>query len=378
MISPASIRFTAATKRFADAEVVSSVSLDIPAGEFTALLGPSGCGKTTLLRMIAGFETMSEGTLHFGDRLVAGAATHVPPEDRGVAIVFQSYALWPHMSVGENVGYPLRVRGLPRAEQKARIAEALLAVDLEGFEARRPADLSGGQRQRVALARCFAMEPSIVLLDEPLANLDVHLRASMEETFRQFHRRTGATMVYVTHDQAEAMAMADRIAVMQKGRLLEVAAPAELYARPRTEAVARFVGNGRIVECRIAERVDEGRRRVEVLGTSAVVRSTPDAPARAETARLCLRAEGLALAETGGFEARVLASTFKGAYSLLVVELLAAPALSLSLSLHAPTPGVIGSIVRVAITDGWILPLPPSAGAARQPVPVSTPESADA
>lgn len=357
MASP--IHLQAVSKFFSGQAVVNAVSLDIAAGEFVALLGPSGCGKTTLLRMIAGFETLSSGQLQFGDQLVADRSFHLVPEKRNVAIVFQSYALWPHMTVGENVGYPLRGRSIAGAERASRVATALAEVDLTGFEARRPADLSGGQRQRVALARCFAMEPSIVLLDEPLANLDIHLRASMEETFRRFHARTGATMVYVTHDQSEAMAMADRIAVMDKGRILEVASPADLYTSPRTEAVARFVGHGRIVDCSIMERVDDTTARVAVFGVQTLVRHSGLPSVLPATGRLCLRAENLAAVESGGFEAHVVSSTFKGAHSLLVVEPKAAP--GLALSLHASMPATPGAIMRVAVSNGWLLP-PPDGG----------------
>ncbi|ORE98509.1 ABC transporter ATP-binding protein [Aurantimonas sp. 22II-16-19i] len=341
-----------AVKRFGSAAAVDDVTLDIANGEFVALLGASGCGKTTLLRLIAGFETLTEGAIRFGDRLVAGEGAHVPPEKRNVAIVFQSYALWPHMNVAENVGYALRVRGLSKAERDGKVGEALEAVELSGFEDRRPADLSGGQRQRVALARCLAMNPDVILLDEPLANLDVHLRASMEETFRAFHERTGATMVYVTHDQAEAMAMADRIAVMEKGRILQVADPATLYAEPSGERVARFVGNGRVVGCTVLGMAEGGRYRVSLFGGDALVRAGAQAPASGE-ARLAVKPEGLAIG-TEGFPARVRKAVFKGAHTLYEVEPDAAPGLLL------PVPDTrrlaIGEVVRVAVRDAWLMP----------------------
>lgn len=351
-----SIHLRGLTRRFdRGAPALDDVSLDIRAGEFLALLGPSGCGKTTLLRLIAGFETPSEGSLAFGDRIVAGPGCFVQPESRQVAIVFQSYALWPHMSVGENVGYPLRVKGIRGAERTRKVAEALAAVDLSGFEARRPADLSGGQRQRVALARCLAMEPGIVLLDEPLANLDVHLRASMEDTFRRFHKRTGATMVYVTHDQSEAMALADRIAVMSQGRILQASAPAELYAEPASEAVARFVGHGHVVDAEILLASGDGHCRVRVFGAEAGIRCEPTRrPPAGAQGRVCLRAEDLEIDRADGFAARVLSSTFKGSHVRLTVEPVAAP--GTRLALNAPTPRAEGDLVRVAIRTGWLLP----------------------
>lgn len=227
---------------------VNDVSLEVRDGGFLALLGPSGCGKTTVLRMIAGFEQPTDGSILLGDRVLADASDMVAPEHRNMAMVFQSYALWPHMSVADNVGYPLKVRGISGQKREQKIREALNAVRLEAYADRRPADLSGGQRQRVALARCLVTEPDVVLLDEPLANLDRHLRQEMEETFREFHARSGATMIYVTHDQAEAMALATDVAVMSEGRLLQVASPQEIYARPEGRLVGGLVGQGAILK----------------------------------------------------------------------------------------------------------------------------------
>ncbi|MCC2610317.1 ABC transporter ATP-binding protein [Neorhizobium petrolearium] len=226
---------------------VNGVSLTVREGGFLALLGPSGCGKTTVLRMIAGFEQPTDGSILLGERVLADASEMVPPENRNMAMVFQSYALWPHMSVAENIGYPLKVRGISGEKRQRKVKDALSAVRLESYADRRPADLSGGQRQRVALARCLVTEPDVVLLDEPLANLDRHLRQEMEETFREFHARSGATMIYVTHDQAEAMALATDVAVMSEGRLLQVAAPEEIYARPEGRLVGGLVGQGAIL-----------------------------------------------------------------------------------------------------------------------------------
>jgi iron(III) transport system ATP-binding protein len=226
---------------------VSALSLDVREGGFLALLGPSGCGKTTVLRMIAGFEQPTDGSIHLGERLLTDAEKQLPPERRNMAMVFQSYALWPHMNVADNVGYPLKVRGISGERYREKVHEALSTVRLADYASRRPADLSGGQRQRVALARCLVTSPDVVLLDEPLANLDRHLKKEMEETFREFHQRSGATMVYVTHDQSEAMALATDVAVMSEGRLLQVAAPAEIYARPEGRLVGSLIGQGAIL-----------------------------------------------------------------------------------------------------------------------------------
>nr|WP_210296644.1 ABC transporter ATP-binding protein [Rhizobium sp. BK399] len=226
---------------------VADFSLKVRHGGFLALLGPSGCGKTTVLRMIAGFEAPTDGSIHLGERLLADASRSLPPERRNMAMVFQSYALWPHMSVADNVGYPLKVRGVSDETYRRRVREALATVRLADHAERRPADLSGGQRQRVALARCLVSSPDVVLLDEPLANLDRHLKQEMEETFREFHQRSGATMVYVTHDQSEAMALATDVAVMSEGRLLQAASPAEIYARPEGRLVGGLIGRGAIL-----------------------------------------------------------------------------------------------------------------------------------
>jgi len=235
------------SKTFGDQTVVRNLSLTIPEGAFTALLGPSGCGKTTTLRILAGLERLSSGRLTLGNRLLADAVTHLPPEARNMGMVFQSYALWPHMTVAENVGYPLKLKKVNGAARHKQVLAALEVVELAAYADRSPQDLSGGQRQRVALARCLVSEPQVVLLDEPLANLDRHLRATMEQTFREFHRRTGATFVYVTHDQAEAMALASHIAVMHRGELMQWGTPQELYQQPHSAWVAGFIGKGSVL-----------------------------------------------------------------------------------------------------------------------------------
>jgi len=235
------------SKTFGDQTVVRDLSLTIPEGAFTALLGPSGCGKTTTLRILAGLERLSSGRLTLGNRLLADAVTHLPPEARNMGMVFQSYALWPHMTVAENVGYPLKLKKVNGAARHKQVLAALEVVELAAYADRSPQDLSGGQRQRVALARCLVSEPQVVLLDEPLANLDRPLRATMEQTFREFHRRTGATFVYVTHDQAEAMALASHIAVMHRGELMQWGTPQELYQQPHSAWVAGFIGKGSVL-----------------------------------------------------------------------------------------------------------------------------------
>ena len=225
-------------KRFGAFTAVHALDLRIRSGEFVALLGPSGCGKTTTLRMLAGLEFPSAGDIRIGERTV----NDVPPGRRDVAMVFQSYALYPHMTVEQNIAYPLRKRGVPRAERGPRVARAAELLQLGELLKRKPRQLSGGQQQRVALGRAMVRDPKVFLLDEPLSNLDARLRALMRAELVELHRRLARTMVYVTHDQLEAMTMADRIAILDAGRLQQFGTPDEVYHRPANRFVARFIG----------------------------------------------------------------------------------------------------------------------------------------
>ncbi len=245
----ARLSLSSVSKSFGEKTVVSELSLDVEPGQFVALLGPSGCGKSTILRMLAGFETLSNGEIRHGNQCLSSRKFHLPTEDRNFGMVFQSYALWPHMTVEDNIGYPLKIQKTDTQSYQRRVQEALKMVALDEFKDRYPSQLSGGQRQRVALARSLITEPDVILFDEPLANLDRHLRESMEITFREFHRRTGATMIYVTHDQGEAMALADKIAVLKEGKLMQWCTPEELYSQPINEWVANFIGQGSILRC---------------------------------------------------------------------------------------------------------------------------------
>ena len=227
--------------------VLDGVSLDVVGGEFFAFLGPSGSGKTTLLRLIAGFGTPTAGRILIGERDVTGLA----PWSRNVGMVFQNYALWPHMSVARNVAFGLERRKLPRAEIARKVREVLELVGLTAFANRRPAQLSGGQQQRVALARTLVIEPEVLLLDEPLSNLDAKLRVEMRSELRQLQRKLGITAIYVTHDQEEANAIADRIAVLDQGRIQQIGTPLELYDRPANRFVATFLGTANLIDGRI-------------------------------------------------------------------------------------------------------------------------------
>ncbi|MBB4185685.1 ABC transporter ATP-binding protein [Sinorhizobium terangae] len=293
---------------------VADVSLTLRRQAFLALLGPSGCGKTTVLRMIAGFEQPTDGSISYGERRLSDAERALPPEKRNMAMVFQSYALWPHMTVAQNVGYPLKVRGISGAQWRKLVGEALSLVRLTDLAERRPAELSGGQRQRVALARCLVTQPDVVLLDEPLANLDQHLRKAMEETFRAFHERSGATMVYVTHDQAEAMALATDVAVMSEGRLLQVAPPAEIYARPEGRIVGGLIGRGSILRLPLAE---SGERQLgwpvlrEALGSRGADGASGGLLADVPPADMLVRPEHVHRG-TDGILMRVMSCVFEG------------------------------------------------------------------
>jgi iron(III) transport system ATP-binding protein len=229
--------------KFGEVVAVDRVSLSVAPGELLLLLGPSGCGKTTFLRAVAGFVEASAGRIRFGDQDV----TRLPAHARNAGLVFQSFALWPHMSVGENVAFGLREQGTPRAEIAERVTQALASVELDGFAGRRIDQLSGGEQQRVALARALIVRPRCLLLDEPLANLDARLRRAMRDQIRRICKSFGLASIYVTHDQKEALSVADRIAVMQKGRLLQVGSPREVYRRPASRAVAEFLGETNLV-----------------------------------------------------------------------------------------------------------------------------------
>ena len=246
----ASVELRGLTKRYGDLAVVDDVSLTVEHGRLVCLLGPSGCGKTTTLRLIAGFVEPSAGEIRVGDRVVSSPARTMPPERRNMSMIFQSYALWPHMTVAENVAYGLELRKLHRDTIKRKLAAILDTTHLDGLADRYPGELSGGQQQRVALARALVVEPETLLLDEPLSNLDANLREEMRFEVRRLHDEYRYTTVYVTHDQSEAMTTADVIAVMNAGRIEQAGSPEDIYDRPRSEFVARFIGSSNVIKGR--------------------------------------------------------------------------------------------------------------------------------
>ncbi len=325
-------------KHFHNQPAVNQLSLTIPNGAFCALIGPSGCGKTTTLRMIAGLENLTSGALVMNGHVLDDGKQFVPPEQRRMSMVFQSYALWPHMTVLENVSYPLKVQGKPSAYIRQKAKKLLETIDMRGYETRKVQELSGGQRQRVALARCLIAEPEVVLLDEPLANLDRHLRSSMEQTFREFHRETGATFVFVTHDQAEAMALATHIAVLHQGKLVQWGTPESLYQQPDTSWVANFIGKGSVLN-------------LPVKGHNHRVIKATDFDLNASTASLpvLLRPEHIYLAEDG-VEAQVKDCVFLGERYLLTLNLVYDEQTFIC---YHHSPQLSGSLVKVAFTQGW-------------------------
>ncbi len=311
------IRIESVSKRFGDSVIaVDAVDLAIREGEFFALLGPSGCGKTTLLRMLAGFEVPSDGRVVIDGRDMAG----VPPNRRDVNMVFQSYAVFPHMSVYDNVAYGLKVTGTPAAEIGQRVTEALALVQLEGYGPRRPDQLSGGQRQRVALARALVKKPRVLLLDEPLSALDAKLREAMQLELVRLQDAVGITFVIVTHDQDEALSMADRIAVMEGGRVRQVATPAELYESPASRFVADFIGKMNLFQGWVED--GAAGRRVVVEALSGCACPAPEGPAGREVG-VALRPEKVRVSDARpddaalAFEAVVETAAYHGSVTHL-------------------------------------------------------------
>jgi iron(III) transport system ATP-binding protein len=246
------VKFDQVSKVLGQVKAVDNLTLDIAPGELFFLLGPSGCGKTTALRLVAGFYTPDEGRIFFNQR----DQSRVPPHKRNTGMVFQNYALWPHMDVWSNVAYGLKMRGVSEGEKQQRVARALEIVQMQAFARRVPNQLSGGQQQRVALARALVIEPDVVLLDEPLSNLDAKLRVETRAQIKEIHGNIKRTMIYVTHDQIEALSMADRIAVMRRGRVVQVGTPRELYTRPESAFVAEFIGGTNLLPGRLEEAGD--------------------------------------------------------------------------------------------------------------------------
>ena len=333
------IRFQNVSKLFGATRAVDDVSVTLAEGTLTTLLGPSGCGKTTMLRLIAGLELPSSGRIEIEGRDVSA----MPAAARRVAMVFQSYALFPHMTVAENVAYGLSVAGARRAEALARAEEMLATLGLDGLGARQPSELSGGQQQRVAVARALVLRPRVLLFDEPLSNLDARLRRRVREDIRDLQRRLGLTVVYVTHDQQEALAVSDTVVVMRAGRIAQMGPPRALYDAPADAFVADFMGEANVVEAMV-EPLAEGHARLR-FGSASLTAAV--AGARAGRARLAVRPEAITLAAAGaeGLPGSVRRAVFAGSHMEYEVETEAG-----SLFLIGPTSGqgfVAGEAVAV-------------------------------
>jgi len=266
-------------KNYGGFTAVHGIDLDIAEGEFVVLLGPSGCGKTTTLRCIAGLEEISEGTISLGDRVVSSRQHSVAPDKRQIGMVFQSYAIWPHMTVYENVAFGLKLKKLSRQQVQEKVEQVLELVGLSGFVARGASQLSGGQMQRVALARAVVLEPSVLLFDEPLSNLDAKLREQMRFEIRQLQKRLGITAVYVTHDQQEAMVIADRVVLMQDGQIVQIGQPVEIYNRPVTLFGAEFIGLANLLRGKVMS-IEGGRVKLCLANGTELVSSLPDSRLR--------------------------------------------------------------------------------------------------
>lgn len=300
-MSDAFVSLTDVTLSYGQTIAVPDLNLDIREGELIALLGPSGCGKTTTMRAIAGLLTPTSGSI-----VIDGAdVTRTPANKRGIGLVFQSYALFPHLSAFENVAFGLRLRRMPDADVRARTEAGMATVGLTGFEARKPGEMSGGQQQRLALARSLVMEPKVLLLDEPLSNLDARLRLEMRNELQRVQKETGITMVFVTHDQSEALALADRIVLMKDGQIEQLGTPAELYAQPKTAFAADFMGYENIFRVEDAELVSEGGRLPLAF--------------EPQDALLAWRPSGVVVG-TGQHKGRVVSSSFAGGHREYVLD----------------------------------------------------------
>ncbi|MEM3151591.1 MAG: ABC transporter ATP-binding protein [Candidatus Bathyarchaeia archaeon] len=349
-------------KQFDKVIVVDHISFDVERGDFFTMLGPSGCGKTTTLRMISGFYEPDEGEIYINDKIV----NHIPPEKRNCGFVFQSYALFPHMTVFDNVAYGLKIRKIPKDEIKKRVKEALSIVGLAGYESRRPDQLSGGEQQRVALARVLVINPEVLLLDEPLSNLDAKLRVHMRSELRKIQRSLGITTIYVTHDQAEALSMSTKIAVMNKGKIEQIGSPIEIYGSPKTKFVADFMGLSNIFQAKILQSSGELKLIETEFGTFNVKAS--ESFSENESIYLLIRPEAIELEKSEVNEplkknelyGKIIEASFVGGVAKYTIDI--KNNLSLTVSMQDPlSKGIIkeGVNVKVKIPETGFVILKP-------------------
>ncbi|MED4600284.1 ABC transporter ATP-binding protein [Paenibacillus validus] len=334
---------------------VNKVSLDIEPGQLVTLLGPSGCGKTTTLRMLAGFETPTAGEISINGQTI----THLPPNKRDVGMVFQSYALFPHMTVYDNVAYGLSIKPIPKSQVKERVDKVLALMHLDKMKDRLPSLLSGGQQQRVALARAVVTEPKVLLFDEPLSNLDAKLREYMRDELRKIQQRLGITSLYVTHDQAEAMAISDKVVIMNKGEIQQIGSPRKIYMRPCNQFVANFMGKANFLKA-IVEQSDSRHIGLNLLGQRLVIPKDPIFEVKAgERVDCVIRPEFWSIDPEGKFQGTVERAIYLGPYVEYEVALGGQTVVVVDYMHHLHEPKSVGDLIRLGLSGQSITLLPP-------------------